>query len=248
MEFSWSTFFLEIINFLVLVWILKHFLFKPVMAVIRQRQANIDNQLAESRRINDQSATLKEEYENRLANWEHECQLARKELSKEIEAERVSRLDLLTQSIEQERKKAEIAELRQRMETVRERELQALQQSAQFATSLLSKASGPELEARLLNILLENLSSLSADDAANLLLQWGGAPDVIEVSSAYPIPDNKRRELEVSLAAISHLSVPVRYEEKPDLLAGLCITIGAWRLHANIRDDLKGFMEFAHVT
>ncbi len=248
MEFSWSTFLLEILNFLVLVWILKHFLFKPVMAVISQRQANIDTQLAESQRLNDESEALKEEYENRLANWEHECQLARKELGKEIDAERTSRLELLMQSIEQEKKKTEVAEARQRSEAIREGEMFALQQSARFATSILSKASGPELEARLLNILLDDLSALSDEDAKNLLLQWGGTPEVIEVSSAYPIPDEQRQDLDKVLKSISQLSVPIAYHEDPELLAGLSITIGAWHLHANVRDDLKGFMEFAHVA
>ncbi len=248
MEFSWSTFLLEILNFLVLVWILKHFLFKPVMAVISQRQANIDTQLADSQRLNDESEALKEEYENRLANWEHECQLARKELGKEIDAERTSRLELLMQSIEQEKKKTEVAEARQRSEAIREGEMLALQQSARFATSILSKASGPELEARLLNILLDDLSALSDEDAKNLLLQWGGTPEVIEVSSAYPIPDEQRQDLDKVLKSISQLSVPIAYHEDPELLAGLSITIGAWHLHANVRDDLKGFMEFAHVA
>lgn len=248
MEFSWTTFVLEIINFLVLIWILKRFLFKPVMAVISQRQASIDKQLDESKRRNDESAALKNEYENRLANWEHQCQVAREELSKEIDAERISRLDLLRQSIEQEKKKAEVAESRQREEVIRDSEQQALQQSAQFATALLSRASGPELESRLLDILLEELRSLSHKASANLLLQWGVSPEVIEVRSAYPIPEEKRQELEQALMAVSQLSIPVQYDENPELIAGLLITIGAWCLRANIRDDLQGFMEFAYAT
>ncbi|MGP8305266.1 F0F1 ATP synthase subunit delta [Vibrio sp. YIC-376] len=248
MEFSWTTFVLEIINFLVLIWILKRFLFKPVMAVISQRQAGIDKQFSESQRLNDESAALKDEYENRLSNWERQCQLAKEELAREIDAERASRLELLKQSIEQEKKKAEVAESRQRMEAIRDSEQQALQQSAQFATSLLSRASGPELEARLLETLLDDLSSLSHESAAKLLLQWGVSPEVIEVSSAYPIPEEKRQDLEKALMTVSQLSIPVQYVQNPELIAGLFITIGAWCLRANIRDDLKGFMEFAYVT
>ena len=134
------------------------------------------------------------------------------------------------------------------MEVIRDSEQQALHQSAQFATSFLSRASGPELEARLLDILLEDLFSLSQEKAASLLLQWGVLPEVIEVSSAYPIPEEKRQELEKALMTVSQLSVPVQYDEDPELIAGLLITIGAWCLRANIRDDLKGFMEFAYVT
>lgn len=248
MEFSWTTFVLEIINFLVLIWILKRFLFKPVKAVVSQRQADIDKQLLESQRLNDESAALKNEYENRLVNWERQCQKAREELSREIDAERISQLDMLKQSIEQEKKKAQVVESRQRMEAIRDSEQQALHQSAQFATSLLSRASGPELEARLLDILLEDLFSLSEEQAASLLHQWGVMPEAIEVSSAYPIPEQKRLELESALKTVSQLSIPVQYDENPELIAGLFITIGAWCLRANIRDDLIGFMEFAYVT
>lgn len=248
MEFSWTTFVLEIINFLVLVWILTHFLFKPVTDVVARRQAGIDKQLAESERLNEQSQALKDEYENRLADWEHECQQARASLNKELEAERTSRLNVLMQAIEQEKEKVQVAEARQRNEAIREIEHRALQQSAKFATALLNKASGPELESRLIAILLDELSSLSNDSVNALRRQWGESPEAITVTSAYPVASCERQQLEKALAGVSQLSLPVHYSEDPGLIAGLSITIGAWRLHANIRDDLKGFVEFAHVS
>lgn len=248
MEFSWSTFLLEIINFLVLVWIIKHFLFKPVMTVISQRRTSIEDQLAESKRLNDESTVLKKEYKNRLVDWEHKCQLARTELMEELNAERISKLNKLKQELEQEREKANVAESRQRAEITRKIEYQSLQQSAQFAASLLSKASGPELEARLLDILLDDLSALSNEHSAALQLQWGESPEAITITSVYPLPENKQQELERVLATISRLSVPVHYEQEPELIAGLCVTIGAWRLHANVRDDLKGFTEFSYAS
>jgi len=48
LELSWSTFLLEIINFLVLVWILKHFLYKPVLDVIARRRSGIEKTLADA--------------------------------------------------------------------------------------------------------------------------------------------------------------------------------------------------------
>jgi F-type H+-transporting ATPase subunit b len=247
-EFSWSTFLLEIINFLVLVWILKHFFFKPVMAVVTQRRTSIEAQLAESQRLNDESMTLKTEYQNRMANWEHECQLARTALTQDLNAERMIKLEQLEQTLTEERKKSQVAESRQRAETTREIEFQALQQSAQFATALLSKASGPELEDRLLAILLNDLSTLSTEHTSALQLQWGESPETIRVTSVYPLAEDKQQDLEKILTAVTGLSVPVLYAQDPELIAGLSVTIGAWRLHANVRDDLKGFVEFAHVN
>ena len=51
MELNWSTFILEIINFLVLIWILKRFLYKPVLDVIARRRAGIEKTLSDAREM-----------------------------------------------------------------------------------------------------------------------------------------------------------------------------------------------------
>ena len=89
MELNWSTFALEILNFLVLVWILKRFLYKPVLNVIAQRQARIEQARSESERLKSEAQSLRERYESRLADWEREKEKARTELLDEIGGERV---------------------------------------------------------------------------------------------------------------------------------------------------------------
>ncbi|WP_054775053.1 hypothetical protein [Methylogaea oryzae] len=42
MELDWSTIALEIVNFLILVWLLKRLLYKPVQDIIAQRRAAIE--------------------------------------------------------------------------------------------------------------------------------------------------------------------------------------------------------------
>ena len=248
MELSWSTFLLEIINFLVLVWILKRFLYKPVLDVIARRRAGIDDRLAEAQRLHDEADTLKAEYENRLADWDHERQQARDALAQEFNEERARQMEVLQTTLAQEREKVQVAESRRRAKAAQEIEHRALQQSAQFAARLFTHAAGPELEARLFDLLVDNLSSLSSDHIAVLSTQWGEPPEVITVTSAYPFAEDRRQQLEKTLTEVTGLSVPVNYEQTPDLLAGLRITIGAWVLHANVRDELKAFAEFAYAA
>lgn len=247
MELSWSTFLLEIINFLVLVWILKRFLYKPVLDVIARRRAGIEDRLTEARRLHDAADSLKAEYENRLADWEHERQQARDALAQALDEERARQLQALQTTLAQEREKTQVAESRQRAEVAREIEHRALQQSAQFATRLLSQTVGPELEIRLFDLLVNDLSSLSSEQIAALRTQWGEPPATIMVASAYPLAAEQRQRLEETLTSVTGLTVSVQYAQDPDLLAGLRITIGAWVLHADVRDELKGFTEFAHA-
>ena len=248
MELNWSTFLLEIINFLVLVWILKHFLYKPVLDVIARRRAGIEARLAEAQLLQDEANTLKSEYQNRLGDWEHERQQARAVLTQELNEERAKKMKKLQTSLAQEREKNQIAESRQRKKTTHAAEYKALQQSAEFATRVLSMAAGPELEGRLLDLLLDTLSNLSDEQVAALNSQWGGKTEAITVTSAYPLTENQRAGLKKAFVNLSGIAVLVQYKEDSDLLAGLNISIGAWVLQANIRDELKGFTEFAYVA
>jgi len=248
LELNWSTFLLEIINFLVLIWILKHFLYKPVLDVIARRRAGIEDRLAKAQHLHDDADKLKAEYENRLVDWEHEHQQARAALAQELHEERARQLEELQITLKQEREKAQVAESHQRAKATRAIEYKALQQSAQFATRLLTQAAGPDLEERLFDLLVNNLSNLSKDQVVALNTQWGEKTETIMVASSYPLTDLQKKKLENALTGITGVAISIHYEQDAELLAGLYITIGAWVLHANIRDELQGFTEFAYAT
>jgi F-type H+-transporting ATPase subunit b len=248
LELSWSTFLLEMINFLVLVWILKHFLYKPVLDVIARRRAGIEDQLADARQLHEEAEALKAEYDSRLAERDRERQQAREALARELAGERARQLAQLQAELAQEREKAEVADSRRRADAAREIEHQALQQGAQFATRLLGQAAGPELQERLTRLMLDGLGSLSDDRISDLRKQWGEPPQVIRIASAFPLAAERQQELEKVLNDITGLDRPVEYIQDPELLAGLRVTIGAWVLHANLQDELKVFSQFAHVA
>jgi len=247
LELNWSTFLLEIINFLVLVWILKHFLYQPVLDVIARRHKLIESQLTEAHQVQDEAESLKTQYEGRLADWEQERRQARDTLKQELDKERARQLSVLQATLEQEREKARVAQERQHAEQQRAIEHHALQQGAVFSSRLLEQASGPELEARLLTLLLAGLSGLSEEQTSKLRQQWGEPPDSIEVSSAFTMSAEQRQQIETALHRVSGLAIPVSFTQDAELLAGLRIVIGAWVLAANVRDELTGFTEFAHV-
>jgi F-type H+-transporting ATPase subunit b len=248
LELSWSTFLLEIINFLVLVWILKRFLYKPVLDVIARRRTGIENQLADAHRLHEEAEGLKAEYENRLAAWTQERRQLRDTLAQELDAERARQMEALQATLTGEREKAQVAESRRHAEVLRGIEHQALQQGAQFASHILAQAAGPHLEARLLDLLLDGLASLSPDQITGLRSQWREPPETILITSAFPLPADRRQQLGEALRGITGFDVPVAHEQDPSLLAGLRVTIGYWVLHANLQDELKGFTEFSHAT
>lgn len=246
MELNWSTFVLEIINFLVLVWILKRFLYKPVLDMIAQRRAGIEKTRANAEALHTDAERLQEQYEGRLADWNQERQQLREALTREIESKRVKKMAELQTALEQEREKVHLAEARHQADAIRKIEETAMLQAARFSTRLLEQASGPDTESRLVELVATELAQLPAERIATLRNSYGKTPKAIVVSSAFPLSEDQRKHLIHALATVASQNTPIQFEQNSELLAGVRITIGAWVLGANLRDELKGFMELIH--
>lgn len=248
MELSWSTFFLEIINFLVLVWILKRFLYKPVLDVIARRREDIEKRLNDAKLQHEDAEKLKNQYEGRLADWEKERQLARAQLSKEIEAERTNKMTELQAALDQETERARAADNHRRANERRHMEESSLQNATRFATRLLNQTAGPETEARLIVMLINELATLPPEQCVMIKDNYNKIPGQLLVTSAFPIPDDLRQQLKNALATLLSPAITIQYENNSELIAGVLITIGAWVLAANVRDELKGFVELARYA
>ena len=248
MELNWSTFLLEIINFLILVWILKHFFYKPVLNVIARRRRGIEKSMSDANTLHEDAEALRVQYENRLTEWEVERQAAQSSLDKEIETERTQRMEALRTTLDEEREKTRVIEQRALEASRLHAEETALAQGAQFSARLLSLAAGPELEQRLLDLLLKELTSLPSERLSTLRTAVGKTADRVLVASAWPLDDATRLSLERTLASVLAVAPPFHYEQDKDLLAGLRVTMGSWVLRANLQDELKSFSELAHET
>jgi F-type H+-transporting ATPase subunit b len=245
LEFSWSTFVLEIINFLVLLWILNRFLYRPVLDIIAHRRQQIESSLAQARQQREQGEALQRQYDNRLDDWAREKESARKALDREIEEERGRRHEGLKRELEANRRKVEVVEARDRKQREQQLEVRALALAGRFAARLFTRIAGPEVERKLVEMAVEDLSELPPDQLETLRRAWESEGDSIEVTTAGALDKLQRRAIEDGLGRLVNRPVTCRYREDPQLISGLCVRLGPWMLHANLRDELKSFVEAA---
>jgi F-type H+-transporting ATPase subunit b len=245
-ELNWSTFLLELVNFLVLVWILKRFLYRPVLDIIARRRAGIEATLAEADARQQAAQQLQAQYEGRLADWEEERRQARDVLAGELEREREQQRSDLQAELDRDREKARVTEARRQADTLRQLETAALAQAAGFATRLLEQAAGPELHARLVDLVTGELNQLPAARVSTLRNRIGETASTALVSSALPLSGVQQQGLARALAAVTGDTAATRFEQRPELLAGVRIELGGWVLGANLQDELRAFAELAH--
>lgn len=245
MELSWSTFLLEIINFLVLIWILKRFLFNPVRAIIARRRAAIDTRIQEAEALQAEAQRLKQHYQTRLSDWEAEKRQLQRTLTEELATEKAKRLAEIATQIEIERERNRVAQTRQQGDLRRGMEETAIHQAAAFASRLLREAADAETEARLIDIVIGELDGLEQNRIEAFRAAQGEISD-IRIASAHGISQRQRDALQASLSSLFPAQRPIRFERDAKLLAGIRISTGNWVLGCNLKDELAGFTELGH--
>jgi F-type H+-transporting ATPase subunit b len=185
------------------------------------------------------------DHEVRRQQWERERTVARTELEQEMAAERARHIQEVEQEVARRREQAVILENRRRQETAHRAQEEALELAARFGAKLLSRIADRDLEARLVEMVLEDLASLPDERRQALTEAVREGKTVVRIRSAYPLGDSQRTALESALSRAAEANVGCEVEEDADLIAGLRIEAGPLVMRANLRDELRFFSEAA---
>ena len=246
MEINWSTFVLEIINFLILIWILQHFFYVPIKKIISKREKSIQTKLDDAKKAHDNSESLKNQYENRLLEWNKEKSQAQIKLKSEVEIEKTRLMRELHKTIEEEREKEKILQQHKIENTLHQNERIAIEQGTAFTANLLSKFASPELENKIIDFVIKELKQLPTEKTDSIKANYVKDSKAPEITSAFHLDDHQRLGLKNVLSNLIGTPIQCKFKENTDLLAGLSITLGAWDFQANLQTELKEFSQMRH--
>jgi F-type H+-transporting ATPase subunit b len=242
MELNWTTFALEIINFLALLWILKRFLYRPIVQTLAERKAGIARTLAEARATEAQASAMRQQFESRLADWEQEKAAARRRFETDLDAERARQMEALAKDLASERERS-AAQDAHRLDTQR-RELaaQAGTEARQFASALFARMASPELEGQLVQLFIEELAALPEERLSAVRAGQNGHGQGI-LTSAFELTAAQRQQLSSAIDARLGKAIALDFVVEPHLLAGARLALGAWQLDFSLAGELGIFSE-----
>lgn len=247
MQFDWTTFALELLNFLVLLWLLKRFFYKPVLATLDARQQRVRDQAAQAETAKREAAALQAQYEARLAAWRQEQEQARRALEQELEQERTRQLDALKKALADESAKAEARAKAQTAQREARLVRQAAGEAYAAAAAILKRLAGPELTERIVEVVAEDLIVLPEQDRAELhhAVEALGPEAQAEIAAAHPLDEATLRILMQALEEASGMALRPVFSEQPALIAGVRIALGERLLQASLAGELVFFRERA---
>lgn len=232
-----TTFILQILNFLVLLWLLHRFVYGPLRAAIAKRQAAAQNaeQVYQSK-----LAVLEQEradLQQQRAAIQVERQRAEATLTQDIAREHASRLVALEKELVAARERG-VARLEAQLLERTARSNQQLQtQVDSVLRAHLSRLASPALEAVLLNCFVDDLAQLAPDQLSELTrVEWS---DPVEISTAFPLSTEQQTQILSALSAVLGKPVQASWKQDARLLAGILVGLDGKEIEFGLNHALQ---------
>jgi F-type H+-transporting ATPase subunit b len=238
MLIDWFTVAAQVINFLALVWLLKRFLYKPVLNAIDEREKRIATQLQEAEA--KKAAALKEE-----ADFMHK--------NEEFEQHRVGLLADATHAAKAEQEKL-LASARKDAEGLRAKSQKASQDEAAnlnitvgalvqkevfaVARKALLDLAGVNLEERMAEVFLRRLHDLNDEQRQKLKDGLPASQKPAVVGSTFNLSDQQKAAIENAIKALIGETTTATFETKPGLICGIELVAGGQKIAWSVADYL----------
>lgn len=238
MLIDWFTVIAQVVNFLILVWLLKHFLYRPILDAIDAREKRIAKELADADAKKAEAQKERDEFQHKNEEFEQQRTALLNKATEEAKTERLRLLD-------EARKDADTLSAK-RQETLRSDAHnlnQALSRRAQqevfaIARKALADLAATNLEERLADMFTRRLREMDEQTKKSLGESLKTASEPALVRSAFDLPAAQRTAIQHALNEIFSAQINVRFETAPELISGIELTTNGQKVAWSISDYL----------
>ncbi|MEO6568077.1 MAG: F0F1 ATP synthase subunit B [Opitutaceae bacterium] len=243
MLFDWFTVGAQALNFVILVWLMKRFLYRPILNAIDAREARIASALADAG--SKQAAAEKErgEFLRRNEEFEHKRAELLSQAVDEANAERQRLIEQARQAadaLNAKRREAQRSEARNLNQAVSRR---AQGEVFAIARKVLTDLATTSLEERLSDIFIRRLREMDVPTKERLADALKTASGPVLVRSAFELPSEQRTAIQEALDTTFSAEIHARFETAPDLVSGIEFTANGQKVSWNIADYLASLQK-----
>jgi F-type H+-transporting ATPase subunit b len=248
-QIDWFTFVAQIFNFTLLVFLLKRFLYRPVLGAIDRREEGIRNRLEEAiarelatqeerKALEAQQAEFKAQRPSMLREVTGEVEELRKERTRDMQAQLKRRHEEWQNSLRQQ-EAGFLEELSRKM----------ARESFSIADRVLSELANSELNDRVIRSFLERLPESGEEARREFVKAVEESRGRVHVETAFPLTSDHRDALASTLEDWTGTRIEIEFREDPTLTLGIEIRAGdrkvAWSAES-ILDGLRA-VAVAHL-
>jgi F-type H+-transporting ATPase subunit b len=238
MNIDWFTVGAQIVNFLILVWLMKHFLYKPILNAIDEREKRIALELADADAKKAEAQKERNEFRQKNEEFAQQRTALLSRVTDEVKAERQRLFDdarLAADSWSAKRQETLRNDAHNLNQTISRR---TQQEVFAIARKVLTDLSTTSLEERLGEVFTRRLREMDGKAKEDLAEAFKTASDPALLRSAFDLPAEQRAAIQNALNETFSAEIQVRFETAPDLISGIELTTNGHKIAWSIADYL----------
>jgi F-type H+-transporting ATPase subunit b len=238
MLIDWFTVAAQALNFIILVWLLKRFLYRPILNAVGAREKLIADELANADARKAEAQKERDDYQRRNAAFDKERAALMSKATDDAKSERQRLMD--------EARNAADAVSAKRQETLRgdaRSQSQAIVRRTQdevfaIARKTLTDLGGTSLEDRIGAVFSQRLRALdgAAKQSLGDALKSSSEPAILR--GAFDMPAEQRAAIGNAINETFSADIHIRFETAPDLIGGIELIANGQKLAWSIADYL----------
>lgn len=238
MAIDWFTIVAQAFNFLILMWLLKYFLYQPILNAIDEREKLIAAKLGDADQKMVEAQKEKDEFKQKLAEIDQKRADLFRQATDEAKALRQRLLDEARQAAEALSAKRQLTLINE------ERNLhQAIKSRTQMevfdiARKVLADLATTVLEERLGEVFTRRLREMDDQTRAGLAEMVKTAAEPVLIRSAFDLPAEQRAAIQNALNVTFSAEVRIRFETEPALIGGVELIANGQKVAWSIADYL----------
>jgi F-type H+-transporting ATPase subunit b len=238
MIFNVWTFVFEVVNFVVLVEVLRRLLFRPLQeAIDRRKQANAKAQ-ADADKAHQEATLLQQQLSIKLAAFDQDRQELIRTVREQTEADRKTALSDAERAVQKRREEAAQQFEKERAEALQSLHGELVQSALALAERFLHEASTSTLQQQLGGRLAEELQHIGDDERERLRGELEG-DDTAIVETATELNGDILERLDTAVKSLAGRTVRLSVQTRPELLGGLRLRLGGHVWDATLTGALR---------
>lgn len=228
MSIDWITVLAQIANFLLLVWLLKRFLYRPILDGIDARETEIAKRMAQAGIAEQQAHTAAAEYRQQQAQLQKDQQVLVADALNATKAQRDALLAEAHGKLEQEQK-----DWQRYLNAEREKFTKKLQRSGEQALLELTRKALRDLADESLEAAIVRHVGRRLAPLADELMDASGDSQLAEASTQMPLPETAKSQLQAEIKQLlprHTLSFTTNAEQAPGLILRVGGAQVAWTI------------------
>ena len=224
MLIDWFTVAAQALNFLILVWLLKRFLYKPILNAIDAREKRIATELADADAKKAEARQERDEFIRKNKEFDKQRTALLTKAEDEATAERQRLLTKARKESDTLRAKWQEALRNEHRRLSEELTRRTREEVFAIARKTLTDLATTSLEEQMTDAFILRLGELSPGQRVELKSAFAAASTPAIVRSTFRLPTPQRRAIEGVLKDVLAIETQVQFETAPDLVSGIELT------------------------